>query len=119
MRTLSWQPGGELAHELPSLAGQSDDLRKSASMNVSWADRTDPGDYAAPRSTRGTDPGRASLLYQPVDVVGERADVLAAKALLCHENTIVIELRATYYENANVNAKPDLLRKRLRVISGF
>lgn len=119
MRALSWQPGGDLAHELPSPAGQSDDPSQSADMYVSWADRTDPGDYVASRIARGSDPAHASLLYQPVEVVGERAEVLAAKALLCHENTIVIELRATYYANANVNAKPDRLRKRLRVISGL
>jgi hypothetical protein len=119
MRTLSWGPGGGLAHELPSLAGQSDVLRESANMYVSWADRTDPGDIVAPRSARGADPAHASLLYQPVEVGGEDEGVLAAQALLRHENTIIVGLQADYYRNANVNIEPDRLPKRFRLGRGY
>jgi len=44
---------------------------------------------------------------------------LAARALIDHEHAITIEVSADYYQNENVNARPDRLRKRARVISGF
>jgi hypothetical protein len=120
-RSLSWRPaaGLPLAARLPSLAGQPDYLWESADMDVSWADQTDPGNIVTPRSPGNTDPGRASLLYQPVEFGGDEVDVLVAEALLRDENTIMIELRADYYKNANVNAKPDRLPKRFRLARGY
>jgi hypothetical protein len=110
MRTLSW---------LPTLAGQSGSLRESANMYVSWAGRVEPDDVVAPRNAKAADRARATLLYQPVEVGGDDAAVLAARALLSYEHAITIEVSADYYQNENVNARPDRLRKRLRVISGF
>ena len=115
MRALSWEPGGGLAHELPSLAGLPDAVADSANMYLSWADRTDPGDMVAPRKAKGDDPARASLLYQPVEISGDDADVLASRALMHHGCVIKINLQADYYRNENVNAKPDRLPKRFRL----
>ncbi len=119
MRTLSWDPGGRLAPELLPLAGRSEVLRESVHMYVSWADRAEPGDMVAPRRSRSADPARATLLYQPVEVSDDDAGVVAASALLRYDSTIMINVGADYYKNENVNARPDRLRKRLRVISGF
>lgn len=117
-RSLSWRPeaGSRLAAGLPSLAGQADYLWELADMDVSWADRTDPGNIVTPRRPEGADPARASPLYQPVEVGGENVDALAAQALLRYENTIMIEMRADYYKNAN--ARPDRLPKRFRLARG-
>lgn len=41
-----------------------------------------------------------SLLYQPVEIDGDHVDALAAGALLRYEDTIMIEVRAGYYQNA-------------------
>jgi hypothetical protein len=110
--------GGGLAHELPSLAGQSGALPKSANMYVSWADRAEADDMVAPRSAEADDRARANLLYQPVEVSGDEQEVLAARALRSHEYAIMIEVSADYYQNENVNARPDRLRKRVRVVNG-
>jgi hypothetical protein len=118
MRTLSWLSARGLAHELPSLAGQSGALGKSAKIYVSWADRAEPDDTVAPPSAEAADRARATLLYQPVEV-GDDAEVLAARVRLSYENAIMIDVSADYYQNENVNARPDRLRKRLRVVSGF
>lgn len=74
-------------------------------MDISWAGRTDPGNILAPPNQGDLDPARASLLYQPVDIGGEDVDALAAKTLLRYENTIMIELRADYYENTNAKRR--------------
>jgi hypothetical protein len=115
MRTLSWLARGELAHELPSLTEQSDALRESANMNVSWAFRADSDDIIASSSAKSA---RATLMYQPVEV-GDDAGVLAARVLLSYENAIRIDVSADYYQNENVNARPDRLRKRLRFVSNL
>ncbi len=88
-------------------------------MDVSWAGRADPGNVVASTAREVADFARPSLLYQPVEIAGEDEDALAAQALADYDNAIIIELRADYYRNWNVNARPDRLRKRLRVISGF
>lgn len=96
-RSLSWRP--------PAGYGQPEALWESAEMDISWAGRTDPGNILAPPNQGDLDPARASLLYQPVDIGGEDVDALAAKALLRYENTIMIELRADYYENTNAKRR--------------
>lgn len=104
-RSLSWRPaaGSRLA----------DNVWESADMDVSWADRTDPGNIVAPRTAAGADPSRASLLYQPVEIGGEDIGALAAQASRRYENTIMIELRADYYANAN------RLPRRFRLARGY
>jgi hypothetical protein len=73
----------------------------------------------APPSAEASDRARATLLYQPAEVGGDNAGVSAARVLLSYENAIMIEVSADYYQNENVNAQPDRLRKRLRVVSNF
>jgi hypothetical protein len=119
MRTLSLLSAGEVVRvwPSPSLAGRSDGLRQSANMYLSWAGRAAPDDVIAAKIAKAAERARASLMYQPVELAGDEAAALAARALVTHEHAITIEVSADYYQNDNVNARPDRLRKRLRVVS--
>jgi hypothetical protein len=83
-------------------------------MTISWVSRGKSLVlvWAGERSRPG-DPRTGTPTHQPVEVADTGVDQMAGRALERHEHAIAIRIELTYYLNANVNARPKRLRKRL------
>jgi hypothetical protein len=89
-------------------------LNRWLRMGIGWASRGEPPLLTTTREgARPGDPRTATVTYQPVEVAGNGVDRLAGQALDRHEHAVAIRIEVTYYLNANVNARPGRLRKRL------
>jgi hypothetical protein len=81
-------------------------------MAIDWASRGESRLLARQCGWPG-DPRPGTATYQPVEIAGTGVDRLAGQALERHEHAITIRIQVSYYLNANVNARPGRLRKRL------
>lgn len=89
-------------------------LRRWLDMGIGWISRRGPADLVTTTAAgRPGDAGTARATYHPVEVGGPDIGDLADQALARHEHAIAIRIRIDYYLNANVNARPGRLRKRL------
>jgi hypothetical protein len=83
-------------------------------MGIGWASRSEPAELVTTRETsRSGDPRTATATYRPVEIAGDDSWHLAAQALARHEHVLAIRVDITYYKNANVNARPGRLRKKV------
>lgn len=115
---LDWSPAGGLGFPAGLETGPPpdhlDSIRRWVEMGIGWISRGQPTGVLSTGGLRWTPEDRtATPVSQPVEVSGEGADRLAARALERHQHAIAIQVEIRYYVNFNVNARPGRLRKRL------
>jgi hypothetical protein len=89
-------------------------LKRWLDMGIGWVSRGQPADLVTTTAGgRPGDPRAATATYQPVEIGGAEVTGLASQALARHQHAIGIRIQICYYLNANVNARPGRLRKRL------
>jgi hypothetical protein len=114
---INWSPAGGFA--LPGLLETMPPdhrfrLKRWLDMGIGWISRNQPAELVTTTAAdRRGDPRTASATYQPVEIGGTAVGRLAEHALARHEHAIAIRITITYYLNANVNASPDRLRKKM------
>jgi hypothetical protein len=109
----SWSPGAGIP--LPSVLQTMPPqhrfpLEGFLHMRVGWVSR---GEWLGQMSLPSAGPLAATATYRPVEISGTDPEELAGQALAQHEHAIAISIEVPYYVDANVNAKPGRLRKRL------
>lgn len=89
-------------------------LKRWLGMGIGWISRGEPADLVTTTATSGQAGLRAATATaQPVEISGSDVTGLAGQALARHEHAIAIRITIGYYLNANINARPGRLRKRV------
>jgi hypothetical protein len=114
---VAWSPAQ--GHRLPAgletmPPGRTLPLTRWLSLGIDWVSRGAPAlQEPSLYGGRPVDPLAATATCQPVQVDGADAGRLTSQALERHEHAVAVCIEMTYYLNANANARPGRLRKRL------
>jgi hypothetical protein len=110
---VSWSPGTGVP--LPAVLETMPPerrfpLQRFLHMRIGWASR---GEWLGQMPLGPAGPPAPAATYRPVEITGTDPEQLAAQALTRHEHAIAISVQMPYYLNANVNAQPYRLRRKV------
>ena len=108
---VSWSPGTGVP--LPAMLETKPPEHRfplHPCMRIGWVSR---GEWLGQMSLSPAGPPAVTATYRPVEITETDPEQLAAQALTRHEHAIAISVQLPYYQNANVNAQPYRLRRKV------